>query len=208
VARQSQEEHDQARLRGGARRAVVSHAQGCGAGGVRDQLRGPATGAPLRNLRTSTARAASASVASSGSSGLKAFDANFTNKAAARFRAAAGRDDFVVAYGDGSFPLSMKGMDGGGSAHKRLMTRNENYVLISRSGAHRPEERVPYHEGLPFVPLPGRKDGSWVGLRPTRRRSATRLRSTRTAWCGGSGFTGCRSAAAANGCGRGTMRQA
>jgi hypothetical protein len=48
----------------------------------------------------------------------QAFDENFTNKAAARFRAAAGSDDFVVAYGDGSFPLSMKGMDGGGSAHK------------------------------------------------------------------------------------------
>ena len=52
----------------------------------------------------------------------QAFDANFTNKAAARFRKAAGTVNFVVAYGDGTFPLSMKGMDGGGSAHKRLMT--------------------------------------------------------------------------------------
>ena len=39
----------------------------------------------------------------------QAFDDNFTRKAAARFRAAAGTDDFVVAYGDGTFPLSMKG---------------------------------------------------------------------------------------------------
>ena len=46
--------------------------------------------------------------------------------AEAWFRAAAGSDDFdfdfVVAYGDESFPLSVPGMDGGGSAHKRLMT--------------------------------------------------------------------------------------
>ena len=61
----------------------------------------------------------------------------------------------MVAYGDGSFPLSMKGMDGGGSAHK--ISADDTSL---QEGAHRPYERVPYHEGLPFVPLPGRKDGS------------------------------------------------
>ena len=64
----------------------------------------------------------------------QAFDANFTNKAAARFRKEAGTDDFVVAYGDGSFPLSMKGMDGGGSAHKRLMTLLSKKVLGKSEG--------------------------------------------------------------------------
>jgi hypothetical protein len=59
------------------------------------------------------------------------FDATFTNSAAAKFRAAAGKDDFVVAYGDGSFPLTIKGMDGGGSAHKRLMTLLSKKVLTT-----------------------------------------------------------------------------
>ena len=56
----------------------------------------------------------------------QAFDANFTNHAAATFQKEAGTDDFVVAYGDGTFPLSMKGMDGGSrvrsQVNKRLMT--------------------------------------------------------------------------------------
>ena len=34
-----------------------------------------------------------------------------------------GVDDFVVAYSEGSFGLTMKGMDGGGSAHRHLMIR-------------------------------------------------------------------------------------
>jgi hypothetical protein len=33
----------------------------------------------------------------------------------------AGYDYFVVAYGDGNFGLTMKGMDGGRIAHRRLM---------------------------------------------------------------------------------------
>ena len=88
---------------------------------------------PSRCSSISTGHAASASVASSCSFFLfwrvnravgeklratpretkkQAFDANFTNHAAARFlrknvfKHPGGGDDFVVAYGDGTFPLS------------------------------------------------------------------------------------------------------
>ena len=54
------------------------------------------------------------------------FDDTFINKAARAFTEAAGGKDYIVAYGDGSFPLAMKGMDGGSSAHGRLM------VLLSK----------------------------------------------------------------------------
>ena len=73
----------------------------------------------------------------------QAFDAKFINKAAAIFRAAAGRDDFVVAYGDGSFPLSMKGMDGGGSAYKRLMTLLSKKVRIVLTSEYRSTKACP-----------------------------------------------------------------
>ena len=42
------------------------------------------------------------------------------------FTEAAGGDDFIVVYGDGSFPLTMNGMARGASAHKWLM------VLLSK----------------------------------------------------------------------------
>ena len=38
-------------------------------------------------------------------------------------------DDIVVAYGDRSFPLKMNRVDGGGSAHKRLMLLSKKYAL-------------------------------------------------------------------------------
>ena len=49
------------------------------------------------------------------------FQGRFINKAIKSFTDAAGGDDFIVAYGDGNFPLTLKGMDGGASEHKRLM---------------------------------------------------------------------------------------
>ena len=49
------------------------------------------------------------------------FQDSFVNKAVKSFTKAAGCDDFIVAYGDVIFPLTMKGMDGDASAHKRLM---------------------------------------------------------------------------------------
>lgn len=51
-----------------------------------------------------------------------------------KFTEAAGSEDFIVAYGDGSFPLSLKGMDGGASAHKRLMmlfSKRVHIVMIN-----------------------------------------------------------------------------
>ncbi len=132
----------------------------------------------------------------------QAFDANFTNHAAARFQKEAGTDDFVVAYGDGTFPLSMKGMDGGGSAHKRLMT------LLSFSFG-KTFSKVGPRCALSLRASTAQRRLVLVVDPPIRRWSnheATRLMMTRTAWCGGSRSTDFRSAASAEGCGRGTTR--
>ena len=51
----------------------------------------------------------------------KCFEDKFINKAVKTLIDAAGSEDFITAYGDGSFPLVMKGLDGSGLAHKRLM---------------------------------------------------------------------------------------
>ena len=93
----------------------------------------------------------------------QAFDANFTNHAAATFQKEAATDDFVVAYGDGTFPLSMKGMDGGGSAHK--ISADDTSL---QEGAHRPYERVPHNEGLSLLPFPQFEDGPTTRQRDLR----------------------------------------
>ena len=56
------------------------------------------------------------------------FDATFINSKVNKFHSVAG-DNIVIAYVDGIFPLTMKGLDGGGSTHKRLI------VLISKKYA-------------------------------------------------------------------------
>lgn len=76
------------------------------------------------------------------------FDATFVNEAAAKFRKAAGVDEagvgrsFVVACGDGNFPLSMKGMDVGGCAHKRLMRLLSRYVSSLRTNTEPPKRAL------------------------------------------------------------------
>ena len=99
------------------------------------------------------------------------FDANFTNHAAATFQKEAGTDDFVVAYGDGTFPLSMKGMDGGGSAHKRLMTLPSKKVLGKSKifpSIVLTSKRVPHNEGLSLLPFPQFEDGPTTRQRDLR----------------------------------------
>ena len=46
------------------------------------------------------------------------FDATFINSTVQKFIEGTRSDRFIVAYGNGNFSLSMKGMDGGGSAHQ------------------------------------------------------------------------------------------
>jgi len=46
------------------------------------------------------------------------------------FTQEAGGDDFIVEYGDGIFPLTLKGMGGGASAHRRLMMLLSKIVRI------------------------------------------------------------------------------
>ena len=41
-----------------------------------------------------------------------------------------GYDDFVVDHGYGNFGLTMKGMDGGGSTHRRLMIQLSERVHV------------------------------------------------------------------------------
>ena len=49
----------------------------------------------------------------------------------------------MVAYGDGTFPLSMKGLDGGGSAHKRLMTLLSKKARIVLTSEYRTTKACP-----------------------------------------------------------------
>jgi len=82
------------------------------------------------------------------------FDSTFINGAVRAFRAAGG-DDVVVAYGDGDFTTSMKGMVGGGSAHKRLMallSQKMRVVFLIAGRSPLLDERVPHNKSLSDVP--------------------------------------------------------
>ena len=70
------------------------------------------------------------------------FDTTFVNGAVRTFREAGG-DDVVVAYGDGSFPTSMKGMVGGGSAHKRLMALLSKKMRVVLTSEYRTTKACP-----------------------------------------------------------------
>ena len=74
------------------------------------------------------------------------FDDKFINKAVNIFTEAAGGDDFIVVYGDGSFPLILKGMDGGDSAHKRLMMLLSKRARIVMTNEHRTTKGCPKFE--------------------------------------------------------------
>ena len=59
----------------------------------------------------------------------ESFSKTFINNFVSKCKEETGGDDFVIAYGDGSFGLTMKGIDGGGSAHRRLMIRQKDSML-------------------------------------------------------------------------------
>ena len=67
----------------------------------------------------------------------------FINKTVKICTEAAGGDDYVIAYGDGSFPLAMKGMDGGSLAHKRLMMLFSKRVRIIMTNEYRTTKAYP-----------------------------------------------------------------
>ena len=73
----------------------------------------------------------------------RAFCDKFINKTVNTCTEAAGGEDFIVAYGDGSFPLAMKGMDGGSSAHKRLMMLLSKRVRIVLTNEYRTTKACP-----------------------------------------------------------------
>ena len=58
------------------------------------------------------------------------FDDAFINKVVKVFNDTAGGEDYIVAYGDGSFLLAMAGMDGGSLAHGRWMLLLSKRVRI------------------------------------------------------------------------------
>ena len=71
------------------------------------------------------------------------FDDTFINKTVKIFNDAAGCKDYIVAYGDGTFPLAMKGMDGGSSAHGRLMVLLSKRVRIVMTNEYRTTKACP-----------------------------------------------------------------
>jgi len=72
------------------------------------------------------------------------FDAKFTNKCVDTFKRETNLKPFVVAYGDGNFPLSMKGMVGGGSSHKRLMMLLSKRVRVVMTDEYRTTHACPH----------------------------------------------------------------
>lgn len=71
----------------------------------------------------------------------KKFDAVYVNEAVAKFEENAGGRDFVVAYGDGQFPLTMKGC--GSSAHARLMRLLSKRVRVIMTNEYRTTKACP-----------------------------------------------------------------
>ena len=71
------------------------------------------------------------------------FRATFINDAVRKMEERAGGKDFVVAYGDGSFPVSMKGMIGGGGCHRSLMILLSKRVRVVMTDEHRTTHACP-----------------------------------------------------------------
>ena len=69
------------------------------------------------------------------------FDRKFVNKALEIFEEGAGGNDFVVAYGDGQFPLTMKGC--GSLAHGRLMRLLLKRVRVVMTNEYRTTKACP-----------------------------------------------------------------
>jgi len=57
------------------------------------------------------------------------FDATYINSTVDKFHSIIG-DNSIIAQGDGSFPFTMKGMDGGGYAHKRLVMLIQHIKVV------------------------------------------------------------------------------
>ena len=71
------------------------------------------------------------------------FDNNFIKKAVKISAETADHKDYIVAYGDGSFPLLMAGMDGWSLAHGRLMVLLSKRVHIAISNEYRTTKAYP-----------------------------------------------------------------
>merc|ERR1719469_381630 len=69
------------------------------------------------------------------------FDRVYVNKALRIFEEEAGGNDYVVAYGDGQFPLTMKGC--GSSAHGRLMRLLSKRVRVVMTNEYRTTKACP-----------------------------------------------------------------
>ena len=67
------------------------------------------------------------------------------------FNDAAGGEDCIVSYGDGTFPLVIKGTDGGSSDHGQLMVllSKTNHILMTKACPNYKNKkvRVQYPEG-------------------------------------------------------------
>ena len=75
------------------------------------------------------------------------FRATFINDAVRKMEERAGGKDFEVAYGDGSFPVSMKGMIGGGGCHRSLMILLSKRVRVVMTDEHRTTHACPHCRG-------------------------------------------------------------
>ena len=73
----------------------------------------------------------------------ESFTETFINDFISKCKQERGGDDFVVAYGDGSFGLSMKGIDGGGSAHRRLTIRLSKRAHVVTTDEYRTTKACP-----------------------------------------------------------------
>ena len=67
----------------------------------------------------------------------ESFTEKFINDFVSKCKQETKGNDFVVAYGNGSFALSMKGMDGGGSSHRRLMILLSKRVRVVMTDEYR-----------------------------------------------------------------------
>ena len=62
------------------------------------------------------------------------------------FNDATGSGDDIVAHGGGSFPLGMKGIDGGSLARRRLMVLLSNRLIIAMPNEYRTTKACPNYK--------------------------------------------------------------
>ena len=78
------------------------------------------------------------------------FRAKFIHDAVRKMEERAQGRNFVVAYGDGSFPVTMKGTIGGGGCHRSLMILLSKRVRVVMTDEHQTTHACPYcrEEGM------------------------------------------------------------